>query len=70
MKFVTKASEDVTVSLETDHGDVDIKLNGITVAYFDGDSGRLVLLELDDDEQKTLESLGVEFSGDQIAIDV
>ena len=56
--FKVKTSEPETrpiqVSIKDDNGDVDIYLNGISVAWFDADTHALHLHCLDYNEQKEL----------------
>jgi hypothetical protein len=64
----SKEVEPVEVSISQDDEDTDIWLDDMRVAYFEGDSGKLVLLQKNFEEVEKLKAKGVKFDGDRIAI--
>jgi hypothetical protein len=65
-KFISgEDKETLRVSLEDDQGDVDILINGVVVAFFSQESGRLMLMC---DIERHLKGSGLAFESDRIEV--
>jgi len=65
MFYCDKKPEGARVHLEGDNGDVDIYVDGIAVAFFDGDTRTFTAFCLSDEDQRDLD---LQFEDDHIKI--